>query len=58
MATNMKFKMATKSKMAANTKFKMATTVTRQQGHNNTAKTGPFQGARFATLGTITFVIF
>ena len=44
--------------MVTNTKFKMATTVARQQGHNNTTGTGPFQGARFATLGTVTFVDF
>ena len=46
MATNMKFKMAAESKIATNMKFKMAVTVVRQQGHNNTTRTGPFQGAK------------
>ena len=44
--------------MVTNTKFKMATNVAKQQGNNNTTRTGPFQGARFATLGTVTFVDF
>ena len=58
MATIMKFKMAAKSKMATNTKFKMVATVARQQEHNNTTRTGPFQETKFATLSTVTFVDF
>ena len=52
------FKMAaTESKMA--TKSMMATeVVARQQGNNNTTQAGPFQEAKFATLGTVTFVDF
>ena len=52
MVTNTKFKMAAKFRMAANV-------VARQQGNiNTTPRTGPFQGAKFATLGTVTFVDF
>ena len=36
-----------------------ANVVARQQGNSNTTpRTGPFQGAKFATLGTVTFVDF
>ena len=44
--------------MATNMKFKMAANVARQPRNNNTTRTGPFQGAKFATLGTVTFVDF
>ena len=40
------------------TKFKMAANVAKQPGNNNTARTGPFQGANLPLSGTITFVNF
>ena len=44
-----KSKMAAKSKMA--TESKMAANMdARQTGNNNTTRTGPFQGAKFATF--------